>query len=292
VALLSDAKRNETDDDTPAARLRRRAREMVLLRREGFSLGEIAERYDVSPERVRQILQANDGPARAQAETARRRRVQRQAEARVGELLAEWRAGRELGAIARDLGIPSTACWTVIARFATDLDRVARRTSIARARGSTPKYSDRDIADALLLVASRLGDVPTPRQYSARTRELGLPSLPTVLNRAGGWSNALRAAGMHPASPPGNRRQPRWTEAECWRVLHRVVRELGEVPSVRAYERFVADRDDMPSSRTLRNRLGRWSLIVGYLTAIHSGALCSASAPVSIELMCNSRAVA
>jgi transposase len=284
AALLAGLALDEADDGAPASRSRRRAREMVLLRTEGFSLDAIAARYDVSRERVRQILRANDGPARAEAETARRRRIERQAEARTEELLARWRAGAALGAIAQDLGIPSTACSTVIAQFATDMDRVARRTSITRARGSTPKYSDRDIADALVLVASELGEVPTPRQYSARTRELGLPSLPTVLNRAGGWTNALHAAGMHPTSPARIPRQPRWTEAECWRVLYRVVRDLGHVPSLRTYERFIADRSDMPSSSTLRNRLGRWSSIVGHLTAVRAGALCSASAPASIEL--------
>jgi hypothetical protein len=167
----------------------------------------------------------------------------------------------------------------VIAQHATDMDRVARKTSLSRTRGRTAKYSDGDIVAALVHVAAELGEVPTPRQYSARTRELELPSLPTVLNRAGSWRNALRAAGMHPSSPARSARQPRWTETECWRVLHRVVRDLGEVPSLRTYERFIADRSDMPSSSTLRNRLGRWSAIAGHLTAARAGALCSASAP-------------
>jgi DNA-binding transcriptional MerR regulator len=280
ASLLARAARGADDDDTPASRSRRRGREIVLLRENGFSLDEIAERYEVSRERVRQILHANDGPAREEAEMARRRRMERQAAARITELLARWRAGDALAVIARDLSIPSTTCSKVIAQYATDMDRVARRTSLARTRGPSRKYSDRDIVDALVLVATELGEVPTPRQYGARTRELGLPSLPTVLNRTGGWKNALQAAGMHPTSPARNTRQPRWTEAECWRVLHRVVRDLGDVPSLRSYERLIADRADMPSSSTLRNRLGRWSAIVGHLTAAHAGALCSASAPV------------
>jgi hypothetical protein len=278
-SLLKSAKLQDVDGGTPASRSRRRGREIVLLREDGFSLDEIAQRYGISRERVRQILLANDGPSRAVAEMARRRRIEREAHRRIEELLARWRSGEALGSMARDVGMPARTCSTMIARFASDMDRVARTTSLARARGQVPRYSDRDIVDAIVLVASELGEVPSPRQYSARTRELGLPSLPTVLNRTGGWTSALRAAAMQPTAPARKPRQPRWTEAECWRVLHRVVRDLGSVPSVRAYERFIADLPDMPSSSTVRNRLGRWSAIAGHLTAVRTGALCSASAP-------------
>jgi len=50
-------------------------------------------------------------------------------------------------------------------------------------------------------------------------------------------------------------------------VLRRVVDELGEIPSVLAYERLAAGRSDLPSSATLRNRLGRWSFIAARLAA-------------------------
>jgi DNA-binding CsgD family transcriptional regulator len=279
VSLLPRAAGSAVDDGTRASWSRRRARDIVRLRENGMSLDEIAERHEVSRERVRQILRANDGPAREEAELARRRRMERQAAARADELLGRWRSGDALGAIARDLGMSASTCSTVIARSATDMDRVARKTSIARKRRRT-KYSDDDIVDALVLVADELGEVPTPRRYDARARELGLPSLPTVLNRTGSWTNALRAAGMQRTAPARSTRQPRWTEAECWRVLYRVVRDLGEVPSLRTYDRLIAQHADMPSSSTLRNRLGRWSAIVGHLTAVHAGALCSASAPV------------
>lgn len=271
---------SRTTDDTPLSRSRRRARDIVLLRESGFSLGEIAERYGVSRERVRQILHANDGPAREVAELARRRRLEREAEACIDELLARWRSGAPISAIARDVGMPSATCTAVITQHATDLDRVARRESLSRTRGRGPKYSDSDIVDALVRVATELGGVPTPRQYAARARELELPSLPTVINRAGSWRDALHAAGMRPSTPRRSARQPRWTETECWRVLHRVVRDLGEVPSLRTYERFIADRSDMPSSSTLRNRLGRWSAIVGQLAAAHAGGPRAGSAAV------------
>jgi hypothetical protein len=43
--------------------------------------------------------------------------------------------------------------------------------------------------------------------------------------------------------------------------LRRAADELGAIPSVVAYERFAVGRSDLPSSATIRNRLGRWSSV-------------------------------
>jgi hypothetical protein len=48
-------------------------------------------------------------------------------------------------------------------------------------------------------------------------------------------------------------------------AMHTVVAELGEIPTVIAYDRHTAGRKDLPSSATLRNRLGRWSQITSRL---------------------------
>lgn len=93
------------------------------------------------------------------------------------------------------------------------------------------------------------------------------PSLPTVLNRMGGWSNAVTAAGLLPAARRAPARQRRWTEDACWDALRRVVDELAEIPSVLAYERVAAGRSDLPSAATIRNRLGRWSSLAARLAA-------------------------
>jgi len=98
-------------------------------------------------------------------------------------------------------------------------------------------------------------------------RGLELPSLPTVLNRMGGWTRAVRAAGLTPIVPTGTARRRRWTEGACWAALRRVADELGEIPTVLAYERHAAGRHDLPSSATVRNRLGRWSAITAQLAA-------------------------
>ena len=242
-----------------------RVRQMAALREQGWSLDEIALRYEVSRERVRQILRVHGGPEPQDIAVARRRRAERLAEERVDELLALWRAGEGPGSMAPKLGLQATACRTTIERFATDVDRAARTASLAGARAA-PTYSEEDITLALRSAADELGRAPSAKEYAAVARRGPLPSLATVLNRMGGWSNALRTAGLRTAAP-ARPRSRRWTEEACWEALRRAVDELGEIPSVLGYERFAAGRSDLPSSATIRNRLGRWSSLAARLAA-------------------------
>ncbi len=240
--------------------------QMRALREHGWNLDEIALRFGVSRERVRQILRAHGAPDPELVAEARRRRTALLAESRVDELLALWRAGAEAGSAATTLGLQAAACKSTIARFATDVDKAARRASMSGARGART-YSDRDILVALRAVAAGLGRVPSAKEYALMARGLELPSLPTVLNRMGGWTRAVRAAGLTPIAPTGSARPRRWTEGACWAALRRVFDELGEFPTVLSYERHAAGRHDLPSSATVRNRLGRWSAITARLAA-------------------------
>ncbi len=243
-----------------------RVRSMQALREQGWSLDEIALRFGVSRERVRQILHAHGGPAPQDIADARRRRAEEQAEQRIDELLALWRTGEQPRSAADTLGLQAAACRSTIERFATDVDRAARKASMAGAR-RIQLYSDRDIIVALTSVGTRVGRVPSAKEYAAHARALNYPSLPTVLNRMGGWTHALRAAGMQPLSAPARSRKRRWTEESCWEALRRVVEEVGEIPTVLSYERHALGRAELPSAATLRNRLGRWSSITTQLAA-------------------------
>jgi hypothetical protein len=234
---------------------------MAMLRADGFRLHEIAQRYGVSGARVGQILQAHGGPDARQAAAGRRLRAEQEATARIDELLAIWRSGAPLVVAAKELGLEPPACATAIVRVATDADRASRRANIAHARVATRTYSDHDIHDALIYAAVRFGQTPSLKQYAAVARERGFPSLPTVLNRMGSWSNAIATAGLTPRSAARSATR-RWTQEACWEALRTVVEEAGEIPSVRSYDRLASGRVDLPSSATVRNRLGRWSAII------------------------------
>ncbi len=256
-----------SDDGAAAAPgTQQRMSQMRALRERGFSLDEIALRFGVSRERVRQILRVHGAPDPQDIAEARRRRAEQQAEMRIDELLALWRAGEQPRSAADKLGLQRAACRSTIERFATDVDRAARKASMAGAR-RVQTYSDRDIILALTSVSTRVGRVPSAKEYAAHARILNYPSLPTVLNRMGGWTHALRAAGMQPLATPAQRRKRRWTEESCWVALRCVAEELGEIPTVLSYERHAAGRGELPSAATLRNRLGRWSSITTQLAA-------------------------
>jgi hypothetical protein len=254
-------------DSPPVAGSLQRAQEMALLREAGWSLDEIALRFGVSRERVRQILRAHGGPDSRHVADARRRRAEQQAQAHIEELLELWRTGADPRTVASVLDLRPHACRSAIARCATEVDRIARKASLASARVVVKTYSDGDIAAALRSMAADLGRVPSAKEYEALARAHGCPSLATVLQRMGGWTNAVRAAGLTPASPPRRtrRRSRRWTPEACWTALRRVVAELEQIPTVATYDRHAADRPDLPSSATLRNRLGRWSTITTQL---------------------------
>ena len=245
-----------------------RVRQMTALREQGWSLDEIALRYEVSRERVRQILRAHGGPPPEDVAEARRRRAELLAEAKVDKLLALWRAGDGPATAAEKLGLRPAACRSTIARFATDVDRAERRATMSDARGART-WSDRDIILALTSAAARLHRAPSAKEYAALARDLQYPSLATVLNRTGGWSSALVASGLvaAPTAAAAPRRTRRWTEEACWEALRCAAQELGEIPSVLAYERLAAGRDDLPSSATIRNRLGRWSALATRLAS-------------------------
>jgi hypothetical protein len=244
---------------------RTRARRMAVLRAQGRSLDEIAIDFGVSRERVRQILREHGAPDPEAVAAARRRRVEEDVEAHITELLALWRTGAAPGSAAVRLGLQVTACRNTIARVASDADRDARKMRLAADRAIAKTYSDDDIVDALTSIAEGLGRVPTAKEYGALAHDLGYPSLPTVVNRMGRWTDAVRTAGLEPAHAPEHARARRWTVERCMTAMHTVVAELGEIPTVIAYDRHTAGRKDLPSSATLRNRLGRWSQITSRL---------------------------
>jgi DNA-binding CsgD family transcriptional regulator len=255
-----------SSEETPELGPELRVLQMAALRRRGFGLHQIAELFLVSRERVRQLLLAHGGPDRHDAAAARRRGAERLAEERADDVLDRWRTGESAKEIALALGLDGSAARNVIERLATEADRYARQAGLA-ARRDGLTYTDAEIIRALQAAATILGRVPAAREYAALAGEMDLPSLATVANRMRGWSNAVAAAGLRPTTGNVRSHPRRWTPEACWEALGRAVDELGEIPTVVAYEQFAAGRDDLPSAATIRNRLGRWSALTARLAA-------------------------
>ena len=237
---------------------------MVEMRREGRTLQEIAERFGLTRERVRQIVVAQ-GVGTDEVRTARRERERADVEREHARIIELYREGRPSEEIARMVGLRAVDVRDALRAHATAADRAAR---VANRRTPRARYSDEDLVQAVRRAAQELGEVPTATAYQEVARRLGLPSLPTVANRLGSWTRAVDAAGMTPNAGRG-RYVRRWSSEACWRALRQLIDELGDPPTAEQYELLSAANDDLPSLATVRHRLGRWSTIMERLLSVH-----------------------
>jgi DNA-binding CsgD family transcriptional regulator/ribosome-associated toxin RatA of RatAB toxin-antitoxin module len=248
------------------ALLDRRAREIVEMRLDGHTLRDIGARFGVTPERIRQIL-SHAEVTQAQVNAVLSERQAAVMETNRARITALFREGAEIADIAAMIGTRAQAVREFIGEEATAADRAARRAERIAAKSPVePQYSHGDLIAAIVRVSEELGRVPSSGAYQREARRIGLPSLPTVANRFGSWSAAVRAAGMTPVAGRGEYIR-RWSADACWRALRRLSAELGSPPTAQQYELLAASNDDLPSLATVRNRLGRWSTIVARLHA-------------------------
>ena len=240
---------------------------IVLARGRGDTLGEIAARFGLSIERVRQIVAVAGTVDRRASRHARSVRDRAAAQERAGEMLAAWRVGAGYGAIAAELGVSRACVEAVLKAQATAIDRLARRRTLAAGReGGARRHTDAQLLEAVQEAARCAGGVPTGKRYEEIARAQGLPSLSTIENRLGGWNAALRAAGFTPCSHGRASYTVRWGEDGCLEAARRAADELGCIPSLREYELLSHGRNDLPSAATLRKRLGSWSQLTMRLT--------------------------
>lgn len=114
------------------------------------------------------------------------------------------------------------------------------------------------------------GDTP---QTIAAFMELPINAIKSVLDESitdeivAARSN-FRAMRLYPEIDAGPRetaapREDRWwTQERCWKALCDLARENGNMlMSSTAYQRISTGRTDLPSFKTVRDRLGRWSTV-------------------------------
>jgi DNA-binding CsgD family transcriptional regulator len=252
----------ELEREPDEARVPERVLEMRELYDAGGTLGEVAERFGISRERVRQLFRDHGLPTRSTAEAATLRREQLVNENRQ-EVLELIDAGVPLKEVAQRLGISPQ-----LVRHALGDDPARRRLAAFRRTAKTkpkPKYSDEEIIECLRTANVELGGVLTTAEYTsfARPRRFAdgrrWPLHQTASNRFGSWRGALHRAGLEANPPSAIAGQRLFTREHCVDAILEVERALGHPPTAAEYERAaVASSGTLPSLATVRNRCGSW----------------------------------
>lgn len=249
-------------------RLPYRARRVLELREEGRTLDEVGQVFGITRERVRQIEKHYGGFDRAVAAEKAAARQLASAETHRDHILDLFRNGQNAREIARRLALPLAVVNTCLSEFASRADRGANGLARAHSRSvGLTVFSDDDLVAAIRTVADFLGRTPSSGEYLKTARAMGLPSLPTIGNRFGSWSAAVLAAGLVPRGSGRRHYARRWTDVAVRTALERLVIELGALPTVDQYELSAESDPSLPSSATVRNRLGRWATVAAELAA-------------------------
>ncbi|MGI8596290.1 MAG: homing endonuclease associated repeat-containing protein [Thermoleophilaceae bacterium] len=242
-----------------------RGEEIVRRRTSGETLAQIGASLGISRERVRQIAKSSGGPDGRRAGEARRRQARKQAYANRTAILEAWRAGINAREIASQQHMSMREVEDFIRAEAGEQDLAAR--TLAKVKSRTPAacvFSDAELVDAVRTAAGSTRGLLSSAEYGRIARTRGLPSLQTLTNRLGSWNEALAAAG---SAPPAAHRSytRRWTEESCLDAVRRVAVEEGRLPTVQRYEAIAKGRGDLPSSATVRLRLGTWTSVLTLL---------------------------
>ncbi len=235
-----------------------RTQEMHALYEGGATLGEVADQFGVSRERVRQLFRNAGLPTRSVADThaIQRDRAIREREQEICEAYAE---SKDIDDVIRQIDASRSVITTVVDTHFAQAER--------RGRKAMPrKYSNDELISCLKQVSAALGGVITTAEYTkyARGQRFGdgrpWPTHQTHFKRFGSWRNALAAAELRSNPTSAISGQMLFEQAHCIDALRAVKRQLGKVPTAAEYG--VSARGSggaLPSLATVRNRCGTWT---------------------------------
>lgn len=113
---------------------------------------------------------------------------------------------------------------------------------------SLSQYTDEDILEAIRNFYQNNHENPSKEQYKRLRKK---PSVKTIEERFGSWSEALKKAGLQPIEV---RNHP-YTDEEMLNALRRFYKENGNYISYTSYEQSGI----LPSTSVIRNRFGTWN---------------------------------
>lgn len=248
---------DETKPSDPYAHLTadERAEAMSGMRGEGQTLQEIADRFHLTRERVRQIIEDAGGPTAAEAQAARRQqKVQQREQLRSSaEALLLRGPGRSAEEVAAELGV-------TVPVLRQALGPKASLILVASHKPSS-KYTDEQMLEHLRMAEKVVGARLTVRGYRDVHRGFGGVSGPSVIQRFGSWQAACRLAGVNHGQSVRAQYARRWTQEQMVQSVATYLASEGARGSFTDYEAWARRQDGVhPSGQTIRSNFGRWSV--------------------------------
>lgn len=235
-----------------------RDQQIVSLRDEGITLEEIGQKFGITRECVRQIVENANG---AGGEELRARRRKKRDE-----------VDRALAAAMRQdiLDHPGSRKADVAARLGLDVRIVSRLLPAAVAalvvednrNAGVSTWTDEDILEAIRSAATYEYPLSgSTYRRLVRIGEISGASSALVRRRFGSWTRACELAGVEPDRLPHDGYQSRWTDSDLLSYVAAYLRAPGSRGTLAAYVEWSRRISDAPSGSSLRNRLGGWTEI-------------------------------
>lgn len=229
-----------------------RAADMVLRYVGGQTLQVIGNHWQVTRERVRQIV-ATESPWDITAIGAARRAFLASEKSIAEKAVLAWshaHPGHPIAEAAAHLDLPVNEVRALLGR------RCKLHEGISAHRG-VKRRSDEDLLDDLRRFQANTGG-KTALEYSAWAAAEGVPGHQTVMTRFGGWRAALNRAGLSDDAPLV--RQRRHADEDLWAAVVDAVRAGNSTAA--DVDRWLAQTEGAPSFALIRARLERpWSAL-------------------------------
>lgn len=222
------------------------------------TLQTVGDRFGVTRERVRQIVNKRSGLGTSKITDALRIETACY-EARVE--LAESRAVRDWSE--KNVGVPVSVAAQLFGMSEGDIrDRLGDRKKFHKKAKvvDAKRFSDAELLELVRRFHSETGSTVSS-EFEDWSRAQGGPSRQTIMIRFDKWSTALEAAGV--ANSGEVSRSRAYTPRDCWACVIEYLRIPSSDFTYADFEKWTAQDEAKPSGATIRNRLQvSWSHLV------------------------------